>query len=148
MTNPFESQKGSERPDQRGALAGIIVQVEERKARVVGRAEQDLDLFLVQQHGVPAGGLHELRGQVQEVLLRQVVADQLEVLGLKHARVLGDFVEIGEERPLADFVAHQRPVLPGHLAAEIVAVRGPCTPRGPPSVYCRWGVICPAEAEQ
>ena len=115
----FGVPEGIERPDERRALARIIMQIEERKTGVAGRAAKDLDLFLIKQHGVPAGGLHELRGQIEEMLVRQVFANEFKILRPQYARVFADFVELGEKRPLADFVSHQRAILPSDVCGEI-----------------------------
>ena len=61
----------------------------------------------------------KLRGQVEQVLGLEVVADQIEVLRGQDPGVLRDLVEVGIEGPLADLVAGERPVLAGDVRAEV-----------------------------
>ncbi len=111
--------EGVQRANQRRALARIVVQIQQREGRVSRRAQQDFDFLLVEQDRLLAGGLKESRRQVEHVLGGQVVAYQLEVPGGQYAGVLGDFVEVREEGPLADFVSHQGPIFGGQLFAEV-----------------------------
>jgi len=59
---------------------------------------------------------------VGHVVPAEAVAEDLEVIGAGHARVLLDLVEIGVGAPLADLVAHDR--LVGILGDEVAVIGG------------------------
>ena len=94
-----------EHADQRGALPGEIVQVEQLKARPAGRAQAGFDLVFVEQRLEPAGGAQEILGLAEQARFVHEIADDLEIPGLEQAAVFRDLVEVGEHAILADLVA-------------------------------------------
>ena len=94
--------------DQRGALAGVIVQVEQLKSGQLRRAQVGLNFLLI------ARGLEMTRGLRELMVLRQHamgdggVAENFIIPGLHEPREFPDDIKIRIRHPLAEFMRHHR----------------------------------------
>ena len=95
------------------------MEVEKLIAGVARRAAEDLDLLFVQLDGEAARSLREGPRLIEHVTRREVIADDLEVARAEDAGVLGDLVELGEDRPLADLVRDDGDATGGDGVAEV-----------------------------
>ena len=102
-------------PDSRSWTCTII------PGQILGKpaCARALRSLLVEQHRKLARGLDILRRQVEQMLLLQVMADQLEIPRRQHAGVLLHLAEVRKEHPLADLVADDRTRVAGHDSAQV-----------------------------
>ena len=97
-----------EHADQRRALPGKVVQVEQLEAADARRAQRGLDFLLVAERLELAGGAQEIAPLVQHPVLGQRIAEDLEVLRLERAGVFADLVEVRIHAPLAHLMHDDR----------------------------------------
>ena len=105
---PFRIPERVEHADERGALAGEIVEVEQLETAETGSAQGGLDLVFVAERLKFSGGHQEiLRLGQKAVALRRLLED-FKVLRLEESGVFRDLVEIRIDAPLADLVGNDR----------------------------------------
>ena len=145
----FGVPEGIQRPDQRRALAGIIVQVQQREARhswACGGGSR-FPLCRAARHAGPVACTN--CGARSSKCFFQVVADQLEILGLRARRCISLSRRNWGRTSTGRFRGRSAAGPAGQIARgnrRRSAGRG-CR-EGPLSVYCRLAVTCPAEAEE
>ena len=105
---PLRVHERIEDPDERGALAGIVLEIEQVETVHLRRSERGLDLLAVEQRGEMAGGLDERLVLVQHSRLLKPTPKLGEIVRAQHARVLRRFGEVRVGVVLADLVAHER----------------------------------------
>ena len=131
IDDPLGIPEGIQQPDERFALPGEILQLEQLHTAEVRRAQRRLDILLIHQPGEPPGGRLERLRLIAHSALGQLLAKRLQVARLEHAGVFRDLLVARVHRPLPQLVRHQRHRRPLDRCREIVirAARGRAEPR-------------------
>ena len=111
--------------DQRRALAGKIVQVEQLNAAETRRAQRRFDLFLVAEHLKFAGRHEEVFRLAQHPMFRQRLAEDFKILRLERAGVFRHLVKVRIDAPLAHFVNDDGHVEFLEVAGHVAVADGP-----------------------
>ena len=101
----FPLPEGVEHADQRSALPGEVMEIEQLEAAEARRAQRRLDLlFVAERLQLPRGDEKGVR-LVAHVVGGQKIPEDLEVPGLEHARVFLHLRKVWVDTPLADLMA-------------------------------------------
>ena len=116
--------EGIQNAHQGGALAGEVGEAEQLEAAHVRGAQGGFDLFPIAEHLEAAGSFEKLTRLGGHAPFFQELPEQIEIARLEGPGVLGDFIEVGEGAPLADFMAHHRGPSFGEGGADLPVVGG------------------------
>ncbi|OQB90280.1 MAG: hypothetical protein BWX86_02271 [Verrucomicrobia bacterium ADurb.Bin122] len=116
--------EGIEHADERRALAGIILKIENLETAHARRAQEKFIFLAIEGRRQCARGAGKIAVLLQHALAGGDVAEALQIAGARHAGVLGDLRKIRIRGPLRRLVAHDGNRHAGRRGREIVAGGG------------------------